>query len=1474
MFQSLFTNALELYISTSELHNYIKKFDKKQSSIQIQTGEVYLRNVELSEEALSKLKLPFNVKKGTIGALKIRALKKLGRRLVSVQDVLLVVSLVAEKDEESVTSRVKQFKKEKLVAAEVAEDLMWSLREQDDLDFEDKPDGEGKPRVKHSILDAIEIDVSNVHVRLEDDCVVCAHSFSVGITLECFKLFSANEAFERDVTARQKSNNSFITRKVIEMKGLAVYCDMNWKASANQPEQGDGTPASYSPPDSAHMIKSLNGDVRMSTNHDMRHRRKGPKEIIEAQLGTLELALDRMQYETGRKLLHVVSNYETWLYSRVIRPQQDVFHSAKAWWRYAFRLLQPIIHERVQSRSWFVAREKCAIRKKYVPLWKKYVAIKRAKAAHMAKKKGASSQSIPVLSKSELKEMGDIEESCATAEILAFRQIALRELYSDEKGGSAWKSKGKSVMQWMRGPSAQQGTDHPHPAPSPSPSPYPRKEEGGTLGNKANADPSGVEGQQQASSAGPTKKGRSGPGRKIWKRLLRKFKAAKTIQQGPPKQGAIGAVHAAVDGAAQVAVDGFSGAKQVVSTTVQGVQDAVEEVVEVVTEAMRNQKTLQNYVSREITIVCDEGKVSLSETISDGETMNTGYSTDLAVFLFASLVIRHSKHLRNGMSLSSSLAFFEVQEDRSPRRPNLLTVLCARKDPIASSQSSPSASASFNSEARKRGLGFVDCMKPNLCSNDRNKVLLTSTSTSLRLFTPQSSPLPWEQQGDDEEDKERGREPWPTPPPPPPPQAPAAADEQQRPFLKVDYKRSISGRDVTLCAGFAPLDLVADREEFFQRIKAYFAVEGLFQPTAVLSDAIKRMRVRAASTAIDLYAALNRRGNYILSISLSGLHALLPQGIVLRVGEVRVCNQRKGTPANTTDNSGYETPLTNPMATPTSAAGQQGRSAMPITDEAKYDKFVLSIKELDAVTDPSFVEAFEESRPSQLIQRMSCSLDIYTCVIPDPPPSLPRTKIIGQGGVAVRLHIAVFTSLLRMMLAQGRSRERVRQRLKPKLFESRRVAPPVPLDNLRWGPNEAVPSPIQRLTAYLPSLSIAISASRRAHFGGEEVTAVEISLEEATLNLATDAHQATTTASAAEWNGRFDCAATDLYAVLEPVFPHLKKLIPESERLFPTLIVACKESHIVMCAPRKEAVRADQRIPPEGLGLVPSSPEEDELLTRHYYFYRKQRFNFSDMDLVVAQKTSEFIETTVHLADPFQYRSHLWQLVKTPEGGLQIPKMRIALEPLHIHTQLWVFKQIFSYRYLRAMLLKRSCDAKSWARFSLSAGSHVPTHTSATTLKYVVTAPAISISIVQQASKRRICPWADLLVHNFRYEQRSLESKASSATYTLSAAMKAYNAASHTMDDLLALWPITVQMIREMQANDKIVQRINLATPSKVNLLVSLHTLLAMRSSWRRAVSYLSLPLVSHVTDFQCSEAGQRLLLRTARTRRYRCHTG
>ncbi|KAB8337289.1 hypothetical protein FH972_021590 [Carpinus fangiana] len=449
MLEGLVSNLLNRILGM-----YVQNFDPKQLSVGIFSGDVKLRNLELRKEALDQLHLPLNVVEGHLGelTLSIPFSNLRGKPvIVNVQDVFILAAPRedADYDSEEDDRRQHRVKMEKLDSAELLKE-----RNTEGMSKEEQQKQQGfAASLATAIIDNLQINVKNIHIRYEDSLSDPGHPFAAGITLRELSAVSTDENWKPAfVTGTAKSSH-----KLAKLGALGVYWDTDTKLmGTGKGTTSDADETLMSHDEMLEKFRSMitNAESEAAGKHqyilkpvsgqagiemDKTGKIDAPK--IKARLFFDELGfmLDEDQYRDALMLVDLFHYFIRHQEYKKLQPKSTPKEDPRAWLRFAGQSVLDRIHDRNKRWTWDYMRERRDDRLRYIELFKK-------------KKKEEK------LTPAESNELGDLEKKLTYEDLRFWRSLARNQLRKENVGVKK-PAQTKTWGQWIWGGQQQESDD-------------------------------------------------------------------------------------------------------------------------------------------------------------------------------------------------------------------------------------------------------------------------------------------------------------------------------------------------------------------------------------------------------------------------------------------------------------------------------------------------------------------------------------------------------------------------------------------------------------------------------------------------------------------------------------------------------------------------------------------------------------------------------------------------------------------------------------------------------------------------------------------------------------------------------------------------------------------------------------------------------------------------------------------------------
>ncbi|XP_069467009.1 intermembrane lipid transfer protein VPS13D [Ambystoma mexicanum] len=336
--------GLVAWVLNTYLGKYVNNLNTDQLSVALLKGAVELENLPLKKDALKELELPFEVKAGFIGKITLQipfyrphvdpwviSISKL--HLIGVPDGL------QEFDEE----------REKLLARDYKKALLKTFEEK--WKNEQHQKGESywysvTASVATRIVDNIELQIQDVHLRFEDGITNPSRPFAFGV---CIKNASVQNAVNEPV---EKS----MRKKQLNIADFSVYWDVDCTLLGNLPpgELQEAMDKSMESRDHQYILEPVCSSALLKRNcsKDPLRSRRSPRIECDIHLETIPLNLSQVQYQQIMEFLEELDRKERQLKYRKWKPKVTITKNCREWWNFALNANLSWIREQRRCLTW------------------------------------------------------------------------------------------------------------------------------------------------------------------------------------------------------------------------------------------------------------------------------------------------------------------------------------------------------------------------------------------------------------------------------------------------------------------------------------------------------------------------------------------------------------------------------------------------------------------------------------------------------------------------------------------------------------------------------------------------------------------------------------------------------------------------------------------------------------------------------------------------------------------------------------------------------------------------------------------------------------------------------------------------------------------------------------------------------------------------------------------------------------------
>ncbi|XP_026125478.1 intermembrane lipid transfer protein VPS13A isoform X3 [Carassius auratus] len=444
VFESVVVDVLNRFLG-----DYVVNLDSSQLSLGIWGGDAILRNLEIKENALSQLDIPFKVRAGHIGRLELKIpWKKLYTQSVEAtldEVYLLIVPTAsikydAEKEERQLQeARQRELQRIEESKQKAAEKENPKAEKQDTF----------VEKLVTQVIKNLQVKISNIHVRYEDDVTNPSAPLSFGVSLQNLSLQTADQNW-KPCLLDEKAKLFF---KLVRLDNLFAYWNVNSELYSNHnPEEAlrylkHSVDIQSTIPQDYHFIFrpiSANAKLRMNPRSDVDF--SSPKVDLVVNLPEVAVELSRPQYVSILELLGSVDMMTRNLPYRKYRPDVAVHTNAHQWWRYVITgVLEVNVKPSLHMWSWKHIRRHRQHVKKYREIYKKKITSKKP-AESLLKELEETERTLDIFNITMARQQAEMEASKAGFRI--YRPgVQVEEEQSQGWIGWMWSWSGDSSTQ-------------------------------------------------------------------------------------------------------------------------------------------------------------------------------------------------------------------------------------------------------------------------------------------------------------------------------------------------------------------------------------------------------------------------------------------------------------------------------------------------------------------------------------------------------------------------------------------------------------------------------------------------------------------------------------------------------------------------------------------------------------------------------------------------------------------------------------------------------------------------------------------------------------------------------------------------------------------------------------------------------------------------------------------------------------------
>ncbi|XP_065589593.1 intermembrane lipid transfer protein VPS13C [Cyrtonyx montezumae] len=399
------------------LGDYVENLNKSQLKLGIWGGNVELDNLQIKENALNELDVPFRVRVGQIDKLTLKIPWKnlYGEAVVATLEglyLLIVPGASIKYDAEKEEKYLQDNKQKELArieealqkAAEKGAHSQDSLYGLESLIYKDtKPGRKRKKYKKHfkrpfkgrdhskdkpkeekkdtfleklatQVIKNVQVKITGIHVKYEDDITDPQCPISLGMTLRELSLLTTNENWKPSIL----NDATKVIYKLLCLDSLSAYWNVHSKMYYRGSHEqildqlkrgipcGDNQPQGYQ-----YIFRPVSASARVFINPNAEVELKTPKLDCNVEVQRIAVELTKPQYLSMIDLLESIDYMVRSLPYRKFRPNVSLHKNARQWWKYAGdSVLEVHIRRHTHMWSWSNIRQHRQLLKNYKNAYK------------------------------------------------------------------------------------------------------------------------------------------------------------------------------------------------------------------------------------------------------------------------------------------------------------------------------------------------------------------------------------------------------------------------------------------------------------------------------------------------------------------------------------------------------------------------------------------------------------------------------------------------------------------------------------------------------------------------------------------------------------------------------------------------------------------------------------------------------------------------------------------------------------------------------------------------------------------------------------------------------------------------------------------------------------------------------------------------------------------------------------------------
>uniref|UniRef100_A0A2C9LEM5 UBA domain-containing protein n=1 Tax=Biomphalaria glabrata TaxID=6526 RepID=A0A2C9LEM5_BIOGL len=347
--------GLAAWVLNTYVGEYVENLNTAQLSIAFLKGAVELENLPLKKDALKSLDIPIEVKSGLIGKITLNIpLRSLRSEpwVISIEKLYIVTGPLTNIQYDAESER-KHHQEQKKIMLDALEEK-WKVIQGHQKDQSASWFSYGASMAAN-ILENIQLNVKDVHIRYEDDTLNPACPFACGIVIKYLSVQSTDSTWKPKFVSHYEGNETMF--KLVDLQDFGIYCDTHVTLVGHLPlselvevfeKDMNRRTLESEYKDHNYILKPIKAEGKVTRNTSAFPLKSAltPRIFVELTLGEMSFSLATDQYQSLNLWQREFARHDRQRKFRKGRPSSPVSTSPRLWWQFAVQSHLEIIQDR------------------------------------------------------------------------------------------------------------------------------------------------------------------------------------------------------------------------------------------------------------------------------------------------------------------------------------------------------------------------------------------------------------------------------------------------------------------------------------------------------------------------------------------------------------------------------------------------------------------------------------------------------------------------------------------------------------------------------------------------------------------------------------------------------------------------------------------------------------------------------------------------------------------------------------------------------------------------------------------------------------------------------------------------------------------------------------------------------------------------------------------------------------------------